>query len=359
MKIVRKLLDEKEGLNPNSRYNSDCDCVQTTPDGGETWVDDITADPRHGDGFRFPVRTGSDIKCNAAANMIAFLHNYIDDALVSGNRVSLANAIIAFLVLVVFDIGIIAAIVYVVADAIIAIGVEVIRDAFTEEVYAQLLCIIYETISADGQVSAVQLDAINARIATDIGDEVVTLFMELVFSLIGEVGLSNAGAIGDAEGDCSACGWCKTQDFTAGNGGFAAYGSGQGTYSSGNGWQAQNINLGGTDRTLVQITLTFASTHITSVGFVYNFTGGQQSNPGAIEAVAIFINGTQRAVNYQVATDGDDKTMTVAFDQVGCTSVILEVQCSYGSFGGAATITSVTFDGVDDIPSPIDGYEDC
>jgi hypothetical protein len=378
------------------RQNEETPCVlEKSDDGGETWVEFadlqkcpprwkviagvIVVDP-DGDGnyeplppgdaetpvtYPTPPRApieGQDDKCLAAANAVnvfVTLHAEVVKVFVNNTAIGIAAAILA-IVLAVLDLPL-----------ILSVIIGIISSEFIENIIITefsdfgtgtqhtLKCILFDNTTETDGVVTFDFDAVSSAVHDHLAPGIWGMIVYYL-SIIGETGLNLAGATtAISEADCDCEGWCVYNDFTDSNGGFAPYGTGQGHYSSGNGWVADNINLGGTDRTLAQITLTFASTHITSVGFVYDFTGGQQSNPGAIETVSIFINGTQRAVNYQVATDGTDKTMTVAFDQVGCTSVILEVQCSYGSFGGAATIKSVTFNGLDDIPSEFAAYLDC
>ena len=69
MELVRKRLSAAELIPPNIRYNPDTDQVQFSPDGGVTWFDTPSADPRHSDVFRYPPLETADPRCDAAANM--------------------------------------------------------------------------------------------------------------------------------------------------------------------------------------------------------------------------------------------------------------------------------------------------
>lgn len=205
MEIVRKKLTPNEVTPPNTRYNSDCDCIQTTPDGGTTWNDGATAsDPRYGDMYRKPVRTGGDPQCDAAENMREALKKNIDDILLATNVGAIGSVMMVDLLLLTAAAGFLAGLAVIIAGAILDLTLTAVDAAFTDAVYDQLFCIFYANISGDGSVDATQLDAIKAQVSSDIGGIVSTVF-NLYMSLWGEVNLSNAGAVGGAAGDCTVC----------------------------------------------------------------------------------------------------------------------------------------------------------
>jgi len=208
MNIIRKKLSPDEISPPGLRYNEECDCVQQTPDNGETWIDNPGADPRHGDGFRLPARTGGDPQCDAAANMVAFIHEYIDGIISTVSLIQEANAILLIFAVLTGGAGILVDLILVIVEAMLTIGVTELDDAFTEEVYDQIKCIIFVNIDPDGQMSAEQLAIIDSQINSVIGGLIVPVAMDLTLRLWGEVGLSNAGVQGDETGDCDDCAWC-------------------------------------------------------------------------------------------------------------------------------------------------------
>ncbi len=219
MKIVRKLLTASEITPASLRYNSDCDCVQQTPDGGTTWIDVPELDPRRGAGYRMPPNASADPQCNSAANMVAYLQSLIAADLAATNVVSLVSLWFEILLLV-FPIGILADLLLIVAGAIATIGSTAIETAFTPEVYDALLCTFDCNIGADGQMSDAQLAAIYVDVAANY-DATVQAVFGAHSSTVGAVGWSNAGAIGAiTDADCSSC-ECSTcnalYDFTLGD----------------------------------------------------------------------------------------------------------------------------------------------
>lgn len=202
--IVRKELTQNEVQPPGTRYNSDCDCVQATTDGGTTWVDAPGLDPRSQPGYLMPARTSSDPRCDAAANMVNAIRGFLeglDDGL---TNFAIATAIIAAFGLLVPTLGLILALIIAVADAIFAGEISAWKAAMTDAVYDQLLCIFFRDASSDGTLTQTQFDTIYG----DVGAQLPTTagqFTQLVLSIIGQVGLNNAGTQGTETADCSLC----------------------------------------------------------------------------------------------------------------------------------------------------------
>jgi len=79
MELVRKRLSASEIIPSNQRYNTGTDTVQFSPNNGTTWVDMPSLDPRVSSAFRLPP-LGSDVRCDAAANMVKWMKDFIDMA---------------------------------------------------------------------------------------------------------------------------------------------------------------------------------------------------------------------------------------------------------------------------------------
>jgi len=240
MGIVRKLLTPDEVAAANTRYDSDCDCVQVTTDGGTTWTDAPGLNPRSQPAYRLPARGGADPRCDAAANMQDKLKSFVAQDVAGLAQFQLATALIGIVLIFLPEAGIIFDLFIAVAEAIITIGADAIEGAFTDAQWAIVLCILYCDIGSDGTVSSSQLSTIISDIETQC-DSVVYDVLSLHLQMIGEVGLTNAGASGDVTGDCSSCecAWCYTIDFTVSDGGFtpAAWGgSPAAAWTSGVGW---------------------------------------------------------------------------------------------------------------------------
>jgi len=213
IQIIRKKLDPAEVGGANTRYNDDCDCIQTTPDDGTTWNDNPGLDPRHNAALQLPPRGGADPQCDAAANMRAQLEKFINTILTVATQGAGASAILGVLIFFMPAVAILWTLALEIMGGLLTIGQSTINAAFTSGVYDQLECIFYCHIGGDGTCSAAQLAAIEEQIGTDIGG-VVQAVMALYLSILGEVGLTNSGAIGAETGDCSGCdcGWCLRWD---------------------------------------------------------------------------------------------------------------------------------------------------
>jgi len=208
MQIVRKKLTATEITPPNVRWDDTCECVQQTFDGGVTWVDAPGLDPRSSDTYRAPPLESDDLQCDAAANMVAYLHTAVDMAIAFDSSVRLATELLALLGFSLGPaVGAIVAVILLIADVLLALGAEAIDGAFTESVYDDLLCVFYNNIDADGQMSDAQLSDIYTAVAAGFDSNVQVVF-GAISSGLGPVGWSNFGAKGTHTGDCTACAGC-------------------------------------------------------------------------------------------------------------------------------------------------------
>lgn len=188
-------------------YDEDTDLVMWWPPSADAPVENPYADPRHGVIYRLPPVVADDPKCQAAANMTRYISNLIDATLeniAAGSTV--AGAVLALLPLLV-ELGpfaILIALLGALVGELFAAGAIAIEAAFTNETFDTLTCIFYCNIEADGSVTAADLTEIETQISAQIGGLAATI-LNLMFGLMGEVGLSNAGVSGDAPADCSGC----------------------------------------------------------------------------------------------------------------------------------------------------------
>jgi hypothetical protein len=208
IQVIRKRLDETEVTPENLRWDAECDCVQQTPDGGATWVDSPSQDPRSSTIFQVPPRTGGDPKCDSAQQMHDRVKNMLDAIITSSDILQAINSFIAVIAVFFFEFGVIIEAIWAIVSAIFSIGTTTLNAALTDAVYDQLLCIFYCNIGGDGSVTEEQYNNIVDAVNTDIGG-VAALAITQALASIGWVGLSNAGALGEVTGDCSACdcGW--------------------------------------------------------------------------------------------------------------------------------------------------------
>lgn len=219
IQLLRKRLTETDVTPANLRYNADCDCVQMTPDGGTTWNDAPGSDPRRAPGFRLPARTGSDRRCDAAANQVKWLRDFIESCTTlleaAGLAFQVANLLLDFVDLL-FPGGVLVELLVDIGAELFTIGGAALDAAFGDTEWELLLCIFFCGDDLDGQVSADGFASITSQVTAQL-NTTAALVTNLVLSSQGEVGLSNAGTLGSETADCSGCGctWCY--NFHAGN----------------------------------------------------------------------------------------------------------------------------------------------
>lgn len=256
LQVIRKKLDPAEVSPANQRYNSGGDSVQTTNDGGVTWVDTPASDPRHSPAFSLPPLTGTDVPCHAAANMRRFFEDFIGTTLTALTEGLDALALATTLISIVFGgFGLFIDLVIDLAAVLASAGDTAINAAFTPEVFDQLQCIFYCNVDSSGQVDAAALSNIEAQISSQIGG-LVSVVMSACLFIMGEVGLSNSGVTTvNPSADCSGCdcGWCVELDLTVSDYGMVAvpgytgcaWSAGIGAYNSGV-YGYSKINFGAT-----------------------------------------------------------------------------------------------------------------
>lgn len=278
MKIVRGRLSADDFSPPDLRYNAGTDTVQYTPDGGTTWVDDPSDDPRVGAKFAKPTKTGSDIRCRSAASMVKWLRDFVEyeaGILNTGAQiVELSNAAFSF-----FDIlapwAILVQGLINLAGTLFGIGGTALTVAFSGSEWDDLLCILNCNLEADGTITPDDFTEIESEISDQL-NTTAALVLNAILDAQGYVGLQNAGTLYEvASPDCSGCDceWCYEWDFTASDGGWTAR-TGFGTvghYTPGVGWQPDVHNDGCAQHayTYLYKDLGFTADNISSVEYEY------------------------------------------------------------------------------------------
>lgn len=231
MKIIRGRLNPADVSNPTLRYNSDCDCIQQTPDGGATWVDVPQADPRHAVGFLKPPVAGDNKRCDAAANMVKWLKDFIDSlnaAFATGATIAtFVNILMEFMDLL-FPYAELLQLVVEAAGTLFGIGHAALSAAFGSTEYDALLCIFYcRADTATGRISADNLVLVESDVTAQL-NTTAALVVNAILFMQGEIGLSNAGVIGGQTGDCTACdcAWCYVFDADHGWAGWTVEAAG-------------------------------------------------------------------------------------------------------------------------------------
>jgi hypothetical protein len=213
VKIIRGRLSAADVSNPTIRYNPDTDQIEMTPDGGVTWNPAPGSDPRHSMAFLKPPVAGSSKQCDAAANMVKWLHDFIDQMLFDfelvGSVTTIINSILLSLNVLSAGFATFLEVISELAETISGIGAVGLTAAFTDDQYDLLICIFFCHAGADGRVTALQLAAMESDITAQL-NTTAALVVNAILFLQGEIGLSNAGAIGSETGECDDCGcaWC-------------------------------------------------------------------------------------------------------------------------------------------------------
>jgi len=287
--IVRKSLSDSEITPANLRYNTGSGTVQRTLDGGSTWIDSPTDDPRYNPIGKKTPRTGSSIPCYSAINAVHYLKAQVDTAI---NGTSEAVAIIdGIAVLASFfpEIGLAVDFFAAVVAAVLTLGQSTVNTAMSTTVYDTLRDIIACNISPDGSVNHTQLLRIEAQVTALIGGTASTV-INLMLTSWGEVGLQNAAATGSLTGTCSGTG-CKHYlylDFTIDQHGgqganvFCGVLISRGEYIPGYGWTEKDDGAASTSAVSIHLLGTSGDYNLTD--YVCYFDG-VLSPTGQVEGI--------------------------------------------------------------------------
>lgn len=268
MMVIRKLLDPREVANPTTRYNPDCDCVELTPDGGNTWIPEPALDPRHNPSFKKPPLDNPDARCIGATNLRNYTEQIIQGVTDNAAFFSAATHVLGVITFFMPGIDLIIDVILEVIGGLVDLGREALVTDFTEAAYDDLKCIFYCNEQADGSFTAGNIAAIQSQIHTQMGG-IIPEAMDFIFTILGEVGASNAASADTPEANCSACdcgSWCWVIDFTIDDGGYSSEGDLGAHYTSGVGWESNTS--GGWRGTYIQSPV-FAAVEFTRIEIVY------------------------------------------------------------------------------------------
>lgn len=348
MEIIRGRLSTSAFSNPSQRYNADTDTFQYTPDNGANWINSPEADMRHSDIFRLPVLETTDPRCDAAANMVKWIKDFIDNVIASLEAEATAltltnNFLTTFTTL--FPPALLLLLLQEAASSLFDTGATAIDDAFTSDQYDLLLCCFFCNLQADGSCTPAGFLSIGGCIFANLNTAAALIVSEILF-IQGEVGLSNAGVIGGLTGDCTDCtdcGWCITANFNNITGNFAANHLAGSTASCGFDWGGLRVDgQGWVNAGCVSICISLllpAGTEITNIAFHGDTLGG--TSPAIILNVNSDIQGTN--VERYNSTDSGVIDVTLAAD----TYLALLLQSPSGTACGEAghNIDSYTISG--------------
>jgi hypothetical protein len=197
------------------RYTSD-GVLQRSTDGGTTWEDAPTYDPRNYSP-QFPPMTGpddADKKCLAATGAVALLKEQVGNQLTDDmSRYTLSQLIKDWVGTMIESSNPFQALVTVTVNQIFALVIATLRPALTDDVYDTLKCILYCRMATDASFNDAQWALVRSDTTSKISG-IAGVFLEHLVYLLGTVGLTNlARASGASEGDCSACGDCAVHVY--------------------------------------------------------------------------------------------------------------------------------------------------
>lgn len=239
MKIVRGRLTA-DSLEPaNTRWDDTCECVQTTPDGGTTWNDTPSADPRYNPAGLKPALSSGDVQCDSAANAVKWIKDFIDDSITAlgagATAFTLANIALGFWELIFGEVGLLVSLLFEVGTTLFTAGESVLSGAFDSTVYDYLLCAIYCNLDSSGRMTAETFANMIVIVNDGTINSTAAAILNLILNSQGEIGVSNAAAIGSETGDCSACvcDHCYKIDFLVQDGVAAGFHLQGGTHLTG------------------------------------------------------------------------------------------------------------------------------
>jgi len=296
--------------------------------------------------------TEPDQNCLAAknaANVLAQLYESLSESFSS--ELSTDEAITAFIAAAVAAIGFefapvtwsIAAVGFVVFEALFQALQYITADLWTEEFTQQFVCLLLNcAVNTDGVVTF-DWDCFNTALLAQVNDmglsEVqMRLYVQIGYILYfigGADGLNLAGRTTDiTNDDCSFCTeWCVAYDLTDNDGGFELYlGEARGEWVSGTGWVAIDFDI----YKLLQLTRDWPTgTLIDAIHLHYTVTVGGGGDYGFIwNGVSQFDSDADGTFDQGISLPGDDGGLFLNFNM-----------STDASHTGSATLVLVTVQG--------------
>lgn len=345
-------------------------------DGGETWTDNTTGDPRFYSAA-FPGLAGPDgdtKKCEAANSMVGFFEDLqAQEKQALDNNESLAE-LFALLTAVLISLGIvtggttiaIAAVLNFVINLFAHLIPEDFDAQFTNDTWVDLLCVVYCNMGEDGSISMAQWIAIQEAVLTDVGGY-AGHWLKGHIQALGTIGLTNAGRAnygGTRECDDCSCSdvWCYLFDFTVNDGGWIKeefFGDNNGVYQAASGWRFTDaVNTNTTPDSanrLVYIDRTFDISTLTKVTVTYDYVGGTYDS-NTRQALSIGLNAASAIAKTRAEmVDGNGQEFIWEGSVGGVTNVNVYLRSSIDIvspyvYSGDAKIVSVKLEGTGDNP---------
>lgn len=244
-----------------TRYNPTTHTVQTTTDGGTTWVDAPGSDPRKNSPL--PPQTGTNAACNSAASERKYLTRWVGVLQLTGatgvTATGLGYAILALLLDLSGPWAILFEVIVTASLGLLDAGLTAINIALDDANLDLIECTIFCHLNSSNQLDETRLGEVQADITALIGGTSATI-INIILGLQGVGGINSAMALKLDTDDCSGCGctWCYKFNFLTDDGSF---GGTFGGWNPGVGWQSirdsTNTRLGVTRSVPAGATVTY------------------------------------------------------------------------------------------------------
>jgi len=324
---------------------------QTSSDGGETWVDDPTRDPRN-DAIENPHLTGepSDNKrCAAADNVRGLFVTYRDNLAslleASPTLVGIVAGILAFIAVLTGISGVaigLSVLIMGLASFLLTLTPTELNDAITDTVLDDFRCLVYCRMDQDGLLTYDSWQGLLADIATTFADFPELFFYQTV-NTMGYIGVNNAGSTGPVTADdCGDCGcsdtWCYDFDFTLADGSEFVTVS-LGTWTDGTGWVGVPYGSGGG---INGMEFNFSEAQVRGISMIHSASGY-----GGYQKLSVWQNLPAGGVNHVLASDPETfngADIQSLYDSFDITNILDRVTLYVDGAGSSnATVKHVSF----------------
>jgi len=185
--------------------------LESSSDGGTTWTEDPTQDPRNSSPTYPPVpgEPSEDKLCIAATSITLLLREQVGDQLTDDmSRYTLGQLIHDWVTTYLQTSNPFEALIQIITNQVLALVISAVRAALTDGVYETLTCIFRDNMEDDLSFTDVGWGQVRSDILSQITG-VAGIFFEHLVYLLGKIGITNlARSQAATEGDCSSCDEC-------------------------------------------------------------------------------------------------------------------------------------------------------
>lgn len=294
---------------------------QESTDGGETYHDAPTKDPRNSVTLPPPFLPSGTVEaeCTYADSVVnQAINSWINATGEGEDLATFVSGVLAFIGGIFGAAGaVIVPIILVIGATVVEFGVTAWKAAFTSDVWDRLRCNIHDNQSADGSFTVAQVDAIYARLSDD-ETGIVLITLQRLIAALGAQGLtiSARSGFGSPTAECCPVEMCDN-DWTVAQWGSISGPDSEGFYTltsgSGNGHQAIDIWTVDINTCCMPVELEIVSGAI-NLGFTHVLCGEARTIDNLVPSVD-FVGGPQhKCINYFVAEGSSAFVAKVRFE---------------------------------------------